>query len=71
MLERYRQEEAAAIDMETGCLFALARRLGMRAAAVHIVSDNAAHRDIDPEGKHLLSIGAQLAVALAALGRPE
>jgi hypothetical protein len=67
MLEHYRRQGASAIDMETGCLFALARRIGLRAAAVHIVSDNAANRDIDPEGKHALSIRTQLQVATAAL----
>jgi purine-nucleoside phosphorylase len=67
MLDHYRQRGASAIDMETGCLFALAQRLGLRAAAVHIVSDNAANRDIDPEGKHVLSIRTQLQAATAAL----
>jgi len=71
MLEGYRRQGASAIDMETGCLFALARHLGMRAAAVHIVSDNAADREIDDEGRHMLSLRTQLEVALAALGRLE
>ena len=67
--ERWRAAGALAVEMETATLFALARRRGLRAASVLIVSDIIlpARRRIDPEAlrdaEHRLG-----ALALAGVG---
>ena len=67
MLADLRGRGAAAVDLETGCLFALAGRLGVSVAAMHIVSDNAAAGDIDERGRHMLGADSQIGVALGVL----
>jgi len=67
MFADLRAQGVDAVDLETGCLYTLAERLGMAAAAVHIVSDNAAAGDIDEGTTHMLSQRDQIEVALRAL----
>jgi purine-nucleoside phosphorylase len=55
------------IDLETACLFALGAEQKVKMAAIHIVSDNPASKEIDPQGRHEASFGEQIQIALAVL----
>jgi uridine phosphorylase len=67
LIARCARRGISALDLETGCLFAVASKLGLAAAAVHLVSDNAAQQDIDLEGSHMLGFRTQLNIAIEAL----
>ncbi|MCC7408339.1 MAG: hypothetical protein IT442_09715 [Phycisphaeraceae bacterium] len=55
------------IDLETACLFTLATQSGVRTAAIHIVSDNPASKQIDDSRRHETSFAEQVRIAAHAL----
>ena len=67
MIEDFASKGYYAIDLETACLYAVANRLDIKVASVHIVSDNPKQKDIDEELLHEASFGEQIEVAIRGL----
>lgn len=67
MIRGFQDEGFCCVDLETACLYALARKWGLMAAAIHIVSDSPCARRIDLERVHEASFPEQVAAALTAL----
>jgi purine-nucleoside phosphorylase len=67
MITGLRSNGCAFIDLETTCLFALAKAPNVSAAALHIVTDNPTCKEIDPTGSHEASFDEQIRVALSVL----
>ena len=67
MVEAFAREGYYAIDLETACLYAVAERMGVQAAGIHVVSDSPRRKDIDRELRHEASFVEQIEIALHAL----
>lgn len=67
MIADLQRQGCGMIDLETACLFSLAARLGVRIAAIHIVSDNPARKEIDEGRGHEASFVEQIQIAAEVL----
>jgi uridine phosphorylase len=67
MIGELQSEGFGFIDLETACLFALAKTRNVRVAALHVVTDNPTCKKIDSVGSHEASFGGQIRAALSVL----
>ena len=67
MIRGFAGEGYYAIDLETACLYAVATRLGLQAASIHIVSDSPGQKEIDEELRHEASFVEQVEIAICGL----
>jgi len=63
MVAALAEQGCGALDMETACLYAVARKLGLAATSLHLVSDNPFLGDTNPAAVHLASFPEALALA--------
>lgn len=67
MIRGFAGEGYYAIDLETACLYAVATRLGLQAASIHIVSDSPGQKNVDKELRHEASFVEQVDIAVRGL----
>ena len=67
MVESFARDGYYAVDLETACLYTVAKRMGVQATSIHIVSDSPRRKDIDKQLRHEASFLEQIEIALRAL----